>query len=343
MKTFNRQKLDIAHIIRRQLYALDEAKLLELVSQSDVVSGSIERCQTIRRKLGKCGPRRFQAAARRLRQQGIHALTDLRHELEFVVQQLNYIRPSIPSMRDVTEDLDQLKEEFSSWRYDRAENVLAVTTEPIELDSIYLGPFEISLHLQVLSDLSRRDACSVEALDPHPAAGADHVTHPHVSDNRLCAGEATTAIRTALEAGRISDFFLLIRSVLTTYNPESPYVSLDNWEGQPCADCGYRMHEESRYWCEACEQDFCDECASGCRCCDLTMCRGCLSGCQFCDEPVCGDCLVACVNCDTPCCKSCLENDLCPNCVEEMEHQDEEENHENELEQETSNTQTTAA
>ena len=61
------------------------------------------------------------------------------------------------------------------------------------------------------------------ALDPHPAALNDAVTHPHVSDERLCTGDAGAAIQAALAAGRVFDFFTLVRSVLVTYNPESPY------------------------------------------------------------------------------------------------------------------------
>ena len=115
-----------------------------------------------------------------------------------------------------------------------------------------------------LADTFRRQAFLIEALDPHPATESEGVTHPHVRDEMLCTGEASSSISAALEAGRIADFFLIVRSVLTTYNPESPYVSLDNWNGEPCVDCGYYLNDDNRYFCEECEEHFCDECMSGC-------------------------------------------------------------------------------
>ncbi len=41
-------------------------------------------------------------------------------------------------------------------------------------------------------------------------------------------------IRTALEQGRLCDFFSLVRSILNTYSPDSPYVSLYDWCGVAC-------------------------------------------------------------------------------------------------------------
>ena len=59
----------------------------------------------------------------------------------------------------------------------------------------------------------------VVALDPHPAGSDESVTHPHVRDEQLCAGDAAAAIRSALAGGRICDFFLLVRSVLDRIQP----------------------------------------------------------------------------------------------------------------------------
>jgi hypothetical protein len=45
---------------------------------------------------------------------------------------------------------------------------------------------------------------SIIALEPNPAAGRPDVTHPHVIEKRLCAGDAVNPIRTALESGRLA-------------------------------------------------------------------------------------------------------------------------------------------
>jgi hypothetical protein len=47
-------------------------------------------------------------------------------------------------------------------------------------------------------------------MDPHPSSRNNEVTHPHVSGERLCAGDAGAAIEAAIASGRICDFFVLV-------------------------------------------------------------------------------------------------------------------------------------
>ena len=130
--------------------------------------------------------------------------------------------------------------EFERFDYDAKQQTLSITTEPIRLENVYLGEFSIQLHIDRLSQVPRRrNVYRIVAEDPHPATSNDSVTHPHVRDEELCAGDATAAINAALETGRICDFFLLVRSVLMTYNGHSPYVPLAEWNGRACNDCGY--------------------------------------------------------------------------------------------------------
>ncbi|MEX2673359.1 MAG: hypothetical protein WD294_14755 [Phycisphaeraceae bacterium] len=110
---------------------------------------------------------------------------------------------------------------------------------------------------------------------------------PHPMPQAVDAG---VAIRAALTSGRLCDFFLLVASVLTTYNSGSPYVSLDEWYGDPCSDCGRRMHENDSISCENCEQDYCSACTGCCDCCDQTHCLGCLKTCTACKEDLCDHC-----------------------------------------------------
>src|SRR5690606_20967014 len=102
---------------------------------------------------------------------------------------------------------------------------LSVTTEPITLEGVYLGPFRIELDVD---DLAAGECADyrVIALEPNPAASNCDVTHPHIQDEQLCEGEGRPLIRRALGEGRILDFFEFVASVLRAYNPESPYVSL---------------------------------------------------------------------------------------------------------------------
>jgi hypothetical protein len=64
------------------------------------------------------------------------------------------------------------------------------------------------------------------------------VTHPHVCNGQLCEGDGAAPIKAALGSGRLLDFFVLVGQILETYNDASAHVTLDNWEGRSCNDCG---------------------------------------------------------------------------------------------------------
>ncbi len=231
----------------------------------------------------------------------------------------------IPSLRELHADLQQLCEEFGGVRYSAAEHFLAAATEPIELEGVYLGDFEIRLDLQRLGDArSLHNAYTIVALDPHPAGSNDAVTHPHVSDEHLCAGDAGAAIGAALTGGRICDFFMLVGSVLTTYNPDSPYVSLSEWSGRPCYDCGYTMADAEDYFCNGCEESFCSECTMPCMRCEETYCRGCLTQCRVCGDSFCHGCMTTCPECGEPICQNCVDDEACE-CLEEKETEEKQE------------------
>ena len=223
---------------------------------------------------------------------------------------------SEPSLRQVVEDLVQMEQEFGPWGFDAEESILSITTEPITLEGVYLGAFEIKLSLDQVGT-QKWPPYTIVALDPQPPTGNEHITHPHVSDERLCEGDGSAPLKAALQEGRICDFFTLIHCVLTTYNPESPYVRLQHWNGESCSDCGSTMDEGSHYSCENCDETFCDDCISYCRGCDLSMCHNCLKECPSCEERSCSHCLKTCSECGEACCKSCTdEAGLCKSCQE---------------------------
>ena len=133
----------------------------------------------------------------------------------------------------------------------------------------------------------------------------DAVTHPHVRDRALCAGDAATPIAEALAAGRLADAFLLVRSVLRHYNVASPYVALDHWNGQPCAECGATSDADETYFCEGCDSDVCDECIGCCSSCSRSRCGGCLNPCAVCHQNNCSGCLEDTEESQRSCCPDC--------------------------------------
>ncbi len=210
-------------------------------------------------------------------------------------------------------ELLELNDEFESVGWDK--NFLWVTTESITLEDVYLGPFDIKLRLDRIGHPGEDDDFEIKAIDPHPAGGDGEVTHPHVSGGRICQGDAKAPIRLALRQGRLTDVFQLNNAVLTTYNPGSPFVKLEDWDGVRCTDCDSSVPSEDTSYCEACGDDYCDECSTCCPNCDVTRCMGCLIGCTDCGEGYCSSCLSPCKACKAKgLCVDCLEEDLCASC-----------------------------
>lgn len=247
----------------------------------------------------------------------------LLYEISYTVSRLQHQadRPEsqLPGMKALLEELSQIQQEFCHVGFDNGEQLLSVTTEPIVLDGVYLGPFEIQLSLDKLCELYREPAYRVIALEPHPAASAEEITHPHVTNDQLCEGDGYAAITAALEQGRLCDFFNLVSSILNTYNPDSPYVRLDDWRGVACCGCGYVTDDDDIFMCSFCSNQFCGDCCTYCRSCDESICNSCAKECQICQEPTCRNCAAKCTQCGLVCCPSCLEECLCVNCKHESE------------------------
>ncbi len=322
-----RQLVRVAQKIREQMQGLVQTRTRAIILRTEVLYLAQAQLKSLRRQLQVALARGWDAAAGKLARRIALVARDLpmyAQNVEHLVEARRTI--TVPSARCLLADLQQLKEEMDSLRYHHGQAVLAVSTEPITLEGTYLGPFEIQLFINSLARDEPHSAYEIVALDPHPASSNDIVTHPHVSDQRLCAGDATTPIGAALSSGRICDFFLLVRSVLTTYNGSSPYVSLDNWHGSSCHDCGYTVAGDDSRWCTSCEHDFCSDCASYCGRCDETTCRECLTDCGVCDESVCFACVTRCPDCGDSICKTCLEAGKCPCHEEEEGYEDEQDN-----------------
>ena len=321
-----RQLVHVAQMIREQLQALVQTRTRAVILRVEPLYVAQAQVQALRRQLQLALAHGWDAAADKLARRIARVTSDLpfyAHNVEQAIETRRNI--VVPSLRSLLDDLQQLKEEFDGVTCNVKDHVLAVTTDPISLDGVYFGPFEIRLNLMCLADDQPYSAYSIVALDPQPAASNSAVTHPHVSDERLCAGEATTPIGAALSSGRICDFFLIVRGVLTTYNGSSPYVSLENWHGSSCFDCGYTVDGDDCRWCTSCDHDYCDDCVSYCNVCDETTCNGCLENCPVCDEHVCPSCLTRCPDCGELICRTCLEAGECPCQEEEEDNENEQE------------------
>ena len=307
--------------VRERLLNLRRARWRLLSERLSGLLSCIDTLATTRRKLVLCVERGYDHAARHCMAGVDSALRSLSYQLQDAQRPPWHDPAPVPSLRDIFADLRQLQEEFGEVRYPHRDQTLSVVTEPITLEGVHFGPFEIVLHLESLTDAHHGATYEIVALEPNPAASNDDVTHPHVSGGGLCAGDGVAAIQAALASGRVCDFFVMVRSVLETYNPSSPYVRIEDWDGVSCYGCGHVMGADDAHWCSICENDFCEECAGYCARCDETTCNDCLEQCPACDESVCRSCMAECPDCGRALCRRCLENNECP-CHEEEDDDD---------------------
>jgi hypothetical protein len=272
-----------------------------------------ERATSLSRQIRRAKGRGWHLAADDLQGDLAYALARIRAELGFLEEQLKTSSNQVVSASEIYADLKALGNEFKDWSFDLGHRSLAVTTEPIELQGIYLGPFEIRLQWTKAAP-----SYKVTALDPHPTSIREEVTHPHVRDEELCEGEGREPICRALAEGRLLDFFLLVRSILRSYNCESPFVALEDWFAQSCIDCETLISGDDSCSCLQCESVLCDECQVACSECGDSFCSGCVSTCSSCHSQYCQRCLKRCDDCRAPHCAGCLnDEERCPSCREQ--------------------------
>ena len=196
MPAINKRLMRLALAIRAEI--ADHRNLDQLIQ---LPVASWQCCEELVRQIRRAEMRGWHLAAHEL-------LCDLRYTVSSVQSQLTEMLGKLPPMPenvkpastgDVYEDLLVLEQEFHELDYGPRGQWLSVTTEPITLEDIYLGPFEIRLDWgRTVSDPAYR----VIAKDPHPAESRDNVTHPHVMDEHLCEGDSRHAIRQALAQGQ---------------------------------------------------------------------------------------------------------------------------------------------
>jgi len=264
-----------------------------------------------------------------LRHDLLSALGNLSAQIGVVSSCYDEVEQEELTPRHWYEEVAQLEDEFVSISFDPQKGKLRVETPVITLGEMCLGAFAIEL-------VKRDQELSIQcfqfiALDPEPPSTDSSVTHPHVKDQELCAGDAKVPIRKALESGRIADAFLLMLSVLQHYNGSSAFVKLEAWGGISCSSCSRSVSPDDSYHCRCCQAVLCDECSTSCTSCSDTLCLSCVQGCAVCKADccescletsdasgvsLCRDCRVRCADCDKVLSiREVNEDDFCEGCA----------------------------
>ena len=322
----NLKYVKAAEMIRQALVGYSKAKQCENRAKMDFFD---EKCRLIQKDIRQYNlavSRGWLKAAGRVRARLIRNIAN--HQCDYQ-QFRDYIyidQQVIPKLSDIYAEIVQLENEFDDFSVDSANGKICVMTDHIELEGMDFGTFNIELNLREMVNLNKESSYRVVAQEPNRAGTEYEVTHPHVSHNRLCEGDGYNTIRKALTQGRLTDFFMIVENILKTYNPESPYVSLEDWDGTPCYSCGYNVSGDDSYYCECCDRDFCSECSTYCQKCDTTICLGCSYECPECNEPICDGCKATCKDCEEEFCSDCVNEDgYCESCESKRKENDDEE------------------
>ena len=305
---FRRQALRAAARIHEHLLGPARLASLPMLPHAtwQAVAGHVQRFEWSRSK-------GWQAAGRSLQSDLSYSVRRLIRELDEYLSQLptDQRQRRIAAPRDIADDLEALQREFNDVAIDLQERTITVATDPIRLEDLYLGPFEIELRWE---RIGQTHPYHTRALEPHRPSHDDEVTHPHVRKDLLCEGDGMAAIKAALLEGRLLDFFSLVRQILGTYNDASAYVPLNRWSGVSCIECGCSMDSDDHGLCERCDEGLCGDCSTLCCQCDRYVCGNCLVECKGCRDRYCRRCLV-----DSP-----QSTGFCESCLENKEHPDDE-------------------
>jgi len=248
-------------------------------------------------------------------------LTDLGTRLQQIGNSLKRQASTPMPVSFIWADLETLPDEFEDVEVDLATSVIRVTTDDIEMEGYDLGRFQVNLQWNLLG---QNHCYRIKALDPHPAESEVEMVHPHVNNEYLCEGDGASSIRQALLQGRLLDFFILVRQILTTYNPSSAYLALERWHGVNCQSCSSLMNNDDSLSCPCCGDLICQECASSCSNCTDSMCGTCVKACPHCENYFCTRCMIHCSTCMADGCDACLVDGLCPSCQTPEESDDDE-------------------
>jgi hypothetical protein len=320
-----KELLRVAYLIQEALAGLRKSRYLECVRQLSLFTGSLHEIAHGSRKMALALSHDWFAASEECCKSITRHLGQIPYSVSKLESLLDRRHKEVPTLGTILDELKAIQEEFDDVAFNGDEGALCAVTEPITLEDTYLGPFRIALYPDKLREMFHKIPYFVIAVEPHPSAKDEAITHPHVSNEVLCEGDGAAAIRAALEEGRLCDFFVMVRGILATYNPDSPYISLADWDGVACYDCGYIMDDESVYYCSHCDTAVCDQCSRVCTDCGEIICSNCASHCEICDRSLCPKCAkTKCTECESICCESCIADGLCPDCQKAKENEDEE-------------------
>jgi len=305
----DRHRIRLAYWLQ-QIWQQHLDRFADLDYEWSLLSKRWERVQLTHRRWQLAKEQKWLLSLPRLQAEMLDALVDLADIVSIFRTAYQPITQHELPLSHWHQELVQLHDEFNKVTFQKAEGKLRVETPSITLAQVPLGAFAIDFKKEGLSP-SIGDFY-ITALEPNPASINSDVIHPHVKDGELCAGDAKAPMKAALASGRLTDVFLIIQATIQTYNSQSAYVKLDQWNGVSCSDCSSTVDPEESYTCNRCGNTLCDHCFSSCSSCSSYFCPTCIRGCASCHVDCCEACLELSEGNGNPLCRDCRTN--CDRC-----------------------------
>jgi hypothetical protein len=222
---------------------------------------------------------------------------------------------------NILQDLDMLRKEFKSviWNYE--DQTLTVTTQDVILydddgKEFDFGQLKIVLYVKTIYKRIINNDRHVYRIFPskNPLYSVDeHFFHPHVNREQLCEGEGSSIVTQTLRNHQLLDFFTVINTILNTYNSESPYLKLKDWNAPKCSRCSAPTQENNRYYCIVCDAVLCSDCTYSCHTCGIHMCSEHNKQCNHCGRLYCEEHITECQLCGKYTCNTCI-SEVCSSC-----------------------------
>ncbi len=301
----------------------------ELSKDNERISELTQHLKELTKLFTKVIEKQWLASAARLKMRMNCLANDIGYRAEKIEPNVIRIISGLrdyPTQLDLIEDLKAVEKEFGGLHYDQDNDEMVVISEDIIFSDVNLGSFKIRIPINLGSNVT------IVACTPNYPVANEETTHPHVQSDEICLGRGSDQFYDAMQQGRILDAFTILNSILVTYNPDSAYIKIENWNRNPddyaeCNDCGDEISIEETTSCHKCSSSYCRDCVFECGGCQEYYCSYCSSSkCSICKgKHLCNDCACQCEICQKTFCDKCMNdpNDHeelnCANCQKDLD------------------------
>lgn len=164
-------------------------------------------------------------------------------------------KPIVANLKTLLEETELVKESPLEVRW---------IVDNVTLDDVWIGDIEVTMNLEKFSVHAFNKSIDTDEKNGYQ--------HPHVSsDGHICWNGYDSDAQSYHMAGDFLAVKDTIDNLLRTYNPRSPYISLEDWENgssTSCNECGERYSDDDLAYSERYREYLCPNCRCYCEQCE---------------------------------------------------------------------------